>query len=201
MRCEQCDTLFTRPKYQRQCARTFCSQSCYGKWQRGRTFQGQGKPLRPVRRCGEHECGEIHFGRGLCRRHYCQRYVNLNTKPITRPAVTLTCLKCGGVFAVPQRRADVAKFCSRLCACRFNKSGRVVKKGYLKILDYEHPRSDAKGYVFEHIVIAEGVLGRRIRKGEEIHHIDGNKTNNSPANLEVHPNHASHMARHVRSRQ
>lgn len=35
----------------------------------------------------------------------------------------------------------------------------------------------------EHVVIAEGVLGRRLRKGEVVHHIDQNGLNNEPSNL------------------
>ena len=37
----------------------------------------------------------------------------------------------------------------------------------------------------EHRVVAEGMLGRSLRPDEVVHHIDGDKTNNSPSNLAV----------------
>ena len=36
-----------------------------------------------------------------------------------------------------------------------------------------------------HRVVMEQVLGRKLRKGEIVHHIDGDKWNNSPENLQV----------------
>lgn len=50
----------------------------------------------------------------------------------------------------------------------------------------------------EHNVVAERALGRKIKKPEVVHHVDGKKSNNTPSNLVVCPNHAYHMLIHRR---
>lgn len=62
----------------------------------------------------------------------------------------------------------------------------------------EHPRSDCRGYVFEHIVVAEKVLGKYLPEGAVVHHIDGNGLNNNNNNLVVCQDHAYHMTLHKR---
>ncbi|MSA01750.1 hypothetical protein GKG47_09575 [Lactonifactor sp. BIOML-A3] len=47
-----------------------------------------------------------------------------------------------------------------------------------------------------HRRIAEAILGRPLKKGEVVHHIDGNKLNNDPANLEVLPSQSEHCKVH-----
>lgn len=49
----------------------------------------------------------------------------------------------------------------------------------------------------EHRVVAERMLGRKLRKGEVVHHIDGNKRNNFPENLMVFESQAEHARYHA----
>ncbi len=48
-----------------------------------------------------------------------------------------------------------------------------------------HPRLNRKGHILEHIAVMEVKLGRRLRKGENVHHRNGVKTDNRPENLEL----------------
>lgn len=50
-----------------------------------------------------------------------------------------------------------------------------------------------------HRTIAEQKIGRPLRQGEIVHHIDGNKRNNSPENLEVLENQREHFLIHKKS--
>lgn len=47
-----------------------------------------------------------------------------------------------------------------------------------------------------HRIVAEQKLGRPLRKGEVVHHIDGNKRNNAPENLMVFKSQAEHARWH-----
>lgn len=48
-----------------------------------------------------------------------------------------------------------------------------------------HPRATSGRYVFEHILVAEELLGRYLLDGETIHHRNGVRDDNRPENLEL----------------
>jgi hypothetical protein len=47
-----------------------------------------------------------------------------------------------------------------------------------------HPRA-SNGYVFEHILMMEQVLGRRLHPDESVHHRNGVRDDNRAENLEL----------------
>lgn len=67
------------------------------------------------------------------------------------------------------------------------KGGRsVASNGYVLILvGTNHHLADVRGYAYEHRLVAEEKIGRRLRDDEQVHHVDGNKENNAPENLDV----------------
>lgn len=65
------------------------------------------------------------------------------------------------------------------------KGGRRISAGYVWIYSPDHPSSNSTGYVQEHRLIAEDMIGRALTSKEIVHHIDGNKQNNDPSNLQI----------------
>ncbi len=66
--------------------------------------------------------------------------------------------------------------------------------GYVLRYCPDHPRAFTsgsknknghKGYVYEHILVAEREIGRPLTEHEEVHHLDFNRSNNRPRNLLV----------------
>lgn len=60
----------------------------------------------------------------------------------------------------------------------------------------EHERAFDNGCVYEHILVAEKMLGRKLKKEECVHHKDKDRTNNLESNLMVFKTSSDHAAYH-----
>lgn len=72
----------------------------------------------------------------------------------------------------------------------------VTKRGYALVYEPEHKHAKGNGYVFEHIIVAEKLLGRPLKDKEVVHHIDGDKRNNNPCNIAIFNSQSEHMRFH-----
>jgi hypothetical protein len=67
--------------------------------------------------------------------------------------------------------------------------GRPGKKGLLKTRTnsggYQQFKDRAERWVLVHRRVAEKKVGGKIYPGREVHHIDGDKSNNRPSNLTI----------------
>jgi len=73
------------------------------------------------------------------------------------------------------------------------KGGKTTSRGYVFVHRPDHPHAKANGYVPEHRLVAERVLGRYLLPGEVVHHEDEDPSNNDPSNLVLYPNNATHL--------
>ena len=79
---------------------------------------------------------------------------------------------------------------------KLRSGGRFVDKwGYVMLRTSNKP--GAMAYTPEHVLVAEKMLGRKIRKGEMVHHINGLKSDNREGNLAVFSSRRAHKNCHV----
>lgn len=71
---------------------------------------------------------------------------------------------------------------------------QVDKSGYILICVPDHPDADSHGYVREHRLVMERMVGRRLTKQEVVHHVNGVRADNRPENLELFGSNGEHLA-------
>lgn len=72
------------------------------------------------------------------------------------------------------------------------------KSGYILLLRPKHPHANSSGYVREHRLVMEQVLGRYLLPSEVVHHEGVPKDCNVPQHLKVYDSHAEHKRDELR---
>jgi hypothetical protein len=62
---------------------------------------------------------------------------------------------------------------------------RVDKDGYIRIYARNHPFANGRLMILEHVAVMEIAIGRMMRRGEVVHHINHQRDDNRIENLEL----------------
>ena len=107
-------------------------------------------------RCSIDGCVRPSFSRGWCQSHY-YRWLRKGDPGIDTP----------------------------LQEHRPHGSGNLTKHGYIQRYVPNHPHATQKGYVLEHRLVMEGIVGRYLLPDETVHHKNGDRQDNRAENLEL----------------
>lgn len=128
------------------------------------------------------KCRNIKKSRKYSKSHSCCKY-------------EITCVICKKQFKGSRPNT---KYCSPKCKGKsqqkylnipqcLKESNKKLDKniGYVRVYCPMHPEANSRGYVYEHRLVAEEKIGRRLKKGEIVHHKNGLRWDNNPENLEI----------------
>lgn len=76
---------------------------------------------------------------------------------------------------------------------------KIRSDGYVAIYFPDHPNSTSEGYILEHILVMEAVIGRHLKTDECVHHINHKRSDNRAKNLKLMTK-SEHMSFHMKER-
>jgi hypothetical protein len=166
-----------------------------------------------MRVCKIEGCCKPHYSRGFCAAHH---YHWKNGKPGYDPEPLGRVASYGGALCVVDGCEEKASDKGCMCGRHGQRFRRYGDASYVTTEERRRELSraaqlanvtDVKPTTYrkllgrhEHRRVAEEKLGRKLLKGEIVHHIDENRHNNHPDNLMVLPNQSEHLKLHRKTR-
>lgn len=142
---------------------------------------------------------------GLCTTHYKRQWRHGNSLTTNTPTRGFERLEC-----VVEGCLEVADYGNGMCALHYQRNNRYGRthnvvgergSGTINASGYIVYTVDSKS-VYEHVLLAEQALGRKLPKGAVVHHMNNKPWDNyTPLNLVICPDQAYHMLLHRRMKE
>lgn len=197
--CEQCGKPVTRYLSARRLAQFWtCSRRCMGIVNMARR-KASGLIVAPKPRRGREipctTCGQpvylppFEASRSTA---FCSRPCKFSFA--ARNQETRTCLVCAKTFQTSPSR--MTKYCSMDCwgvsktkrgigRMHNGKQARLNKQGYVLVWQPDHRRANGAGWVLEHRLVVERIIGRPLLTAEQVDHINSDRSDNRAENLQI----------------
>jgi hypothetical protein len=177
--CAVCGTRFRV----RSATNRFCSGACYGRYRASSVEITAALRRRRDYFATEVELRRLYLDEQLTQAEIGARY-GISQKKVWG------LMRFYGITTRPQ-----VKRSQRGALNAYWKGGRVRMGEYRFLTAPDHPNARNGRYIAEHVFVATAAAGRPLRKGEIVHHLDGDKEHNSPQNLLI-TGHVEHGALH-----
>ena len=103
-------------------------------------------------------------------------------------------LKCYGIFLSPEQLSSRKSHGGEL-AWNYQ-GGKITHQGYIYSHSLTHPCRNRDNYIMQHRLVVEEFINRLLYEGEQIHHLNWDKSDNRIVNLALFHSASEHTAFH-----